>query len=65
LVGGEIEGKLKHLRTLIKLYFVKSKPTIGGYKIEIIFTINNVGVLGGFVCQLDRSWSYHKERNLP
>jgi hypothetical protein len=21
------------------------------------------GVLAGFVCQLDTSWSYHKERN--
>ena len=24
-----------------------------------------VGVLAGFVCQLDTGWSYHRERSLP
>jgi hypothetical protein len=24
-----------------------------------------LGVLAGFVCQLDTSWSYHRERSLP
>jgi hypothetical protein len=26
---------------------------------------NDASVLAGFVCQLDTSWSYHRERSLP
>jgi hypothetical protein len=38
-MGGGIEGRLKHSKTLIKMGFVKSKLPIGGYEVEIAFTI--------------------------
>jgi hypothetical protein len=30
-----------------------------------ILVSKELDVLAGFVCQLDTSWSYHKERSLP
>ncbi|EDM03798.1 rCG33279 [Rattus norvegicus] len=35
------------------------------YSLRPIMQTTWVSVLYGFVCQLDTSWSYHRERSLP
>ena len=36
-----------------------------GKFIIVEFLYINLSVLAGFVCQLDTSWRYHRERSLP